>query len=56
MIIEFNKIKSIPLLIICFSFIFPINTLAQSFIDDASHYTVRLKLEKDKIELIKRQL
>ena len=47
MIIEFNKIKSIPLLIICFSFIFPINTLAQSFIDDASHYTVRFRVLVD---------
>ena len=44
MIIKLNKKKFISLLIICLSFVFPINTFAQSFIDDASEYTVRFRV------------
>ena len=44
MIIKLNKKKFILLLIIWLSFVFPINTFAQSFIDDASEYTVRFRV------------
>ena len=47
MIIKINKIKYISFLILLFSFIFPINAFAQSFIDDASNYTVRFRVLVD---------
>jgi S1-C subfamily serine protease len=47
MIIKLNKKKFIALLIICLSIVFPINTFAQSFIDDASQYTVRFRVSVD---------
>ena len=47
MFIKFDKIKYISLLVLFFSFIFPINAFAKSFIDDASNYTVRFRVLVD---------
>ena len=47
MINKQNNFKFIFIMIFCISFIFPMNVLAQSFIDDASQYTVRFRVLVD---------
>ena len=47
MINKQNRAKFISIIIFCISFIFPINAIAQSFIDDASQYTVRFRVLVD---------
>ena len=42
-----NKKVCAAIIILCLSFVFPINSFAQSFIDDASQYTVRFRVLVD---------